>query len=253
MSALPTEPAAEFAFGSEREAAAKINAAAKAAGVKMYPLPYSRFDPDKTTWWLSPDSANPAYAFGKIVVEGPTIVHDGAKIIGLHIEKGVGNSAAPVFEENARGRRLIMGRDWVWHPFLRALRSGEFDASMRDAEAAAGGLPLVVEVVASMQYPPKLDDAEDRPVDPDAVDRIRYRWSAGSLELVQRQTARALKVLEDTETMPSIGEKIAGINDLDWTWVEVVVGVPFHPAASGGLSPTEVWDRVCKPWMRWLR
>lgn len=253
MAALSTGPVAEFAFSSEREAAAKVNAAAKAAGVKMYALPFSRFDPDRTTWWLSPDSANPAYASGKIVVEGPTIVHDGAKIIGLHVEKGVGGSAAPAFEEKARGRRLIMGRDWVWHPFLRSLRSGEFDDSMREAEAAAGGLPLVVEVVASMQYPPKLDDVDDRPIDPDAVDRIRYRWSAGSLTLPERETARALKGLEDTETMLSIGEKIASMKDLDWTWVEVVVGVPFRPVASGGLSATEVWERVCKPWLRWLR
>ena len=253
MSAPTIEPVPEFAFTSEREAAAKIHAAAKAAGVSLHPLPYSRFAPDKTTWWLSPDSANPAYAFGKIVVEGPTIVYDGAKLIGLHVEKGVGNSAAPVFEDSARGRRLMMGRDWTWHPFFRAVRSGELDASLHDAEAAAGGLPLVVEVVASLQYPPKLDDVEDRPVDPDAVDRIRYRWSTGSLVQVHRQTAGALRALKEVETMSSIGEKIAAIKDLDWTWVEVVVGVPFHPVATGGLAPTDLWQRVCTPWMRWLR
>lgn len=253
VSALSTDSVPEFAFTSEREAAAKLRAAAKAAGVNLHPLPYSRFDPDKSTWWLSPDSAIPAYAFGKIVVERPTSVDDGAKLIGLHIEKGVGSAAAPVFEDTARGRRLVMGRDWVWHPFLRALRSGEFDAAMHDAEAAASGLPLVIEVVASLQYPPKLDDVEDRPVDPDAVDRIRYRWSAGSLTLVQRQTTRGLQALGDTETMPSVGEKIAAIKDLDWTWVEFVVGVPLHPVPTGGLNATEVWERVCAPWMRWVR
>ena len=248
-----TDLTADFAFGSEREAATKIREAARAAGVDLHTLPYSRFDPDKTTWWLSPATPNPAYAFGKLVVERPTIVDDGAKLIGLDVEKGVGDAAAPIFEDTARGRRLVMRRDWIWHPFARALRSGAMDGSLREAEAAAEGLPLVVEVVASMQYPPRLDDVEDRPVDPDAVERVRYRSKEGSLMLVARRTPAKLQGFSDKESMQSIGEKLASVKDGDWTWLEVLVGVPLRPVERGGLSPTEVWERVCAPWMTWIR
>src|SRR5688572_865388 len=106
-----TDLAPEFIFATEREAAAKISDAASAFGHRLYALPYSRFDPDRSTWWLSPTSANPAYAVGKIVVERPTIVDDGSKLIGLHIEEGVGPAAAPFFAESAKGRRLVMDRD----------------------------------------------------------------------------------------------------------------------------------------------
>lgn len=248
-----THLTADFAFASEREAATKIRAAAQAAGVELHPLPYSRFDPDKTTWWLSPTTTNPAYAFGKVVVERPTIVDDGAKLVGLHVEKGVGDAAAPVFEDTARGRRLVMRRDWIWHPFVRALRSGAMDGSMQEAEAAADGLPLVVEVVASMQYPPRLDDGEDRPVEPDAVERVRYQSEAGSLRLLARRTPAKLQRLDDLESMQSIGENLASVEDVDWTWLEVLIGVPFQPVESGGLTPREVWQRVCAPWRAWIR
>lgn len=248
-----TNLTADFAFASEREAATKIRAAAKAAGVTLHPLPYSRFDPDKTTWWLSPTTTNPAYAFGKVVVERPTIVDDGAKLVGLHVEKGVGDAAAPIFEDTARGRRLVMRRDWIWHPFVRALRSGAMDDSVQAAEAAADGLPLVVEVVASMQYPPRLEDVEDRPVDPDAVERVRYQSDAGTLRLLARRTPAKLQRLEDHESMQSIGDKLASIEDGDWTWLEVLIGVPFRPIEHGGLAATEVWQRVCAPWSAWIR
>jgi hypothetical protein len=242
----------EFAFATEREAAAKLRDAAKAAGHVLYALPFSRFDPDRSTWWLSPDSANPAYAFGKIVVERPTIVDDGAKLIGLHVEKGVGPSAAPIFEESARSRRLVMQRDWVWHPFLRALRSGNITESAHEAAAAADGLPLVLEVAASLQPLPKLDD-EDRPMDQDTAERIRYGWNEGTLSIVARDTPKLLMALDDTESLESIGEKIASMKGLNWNWVEILIGVPFRPVASGGLDAMQVWERVCAPWIRWLR
>ncbi len=52
----------------------------------------------------------------------PTVVDDGAKLIGLHIEMGVGESAAEFFQASSRNRNQVMQRDWTWHAFLRALR-----------------------------------------------------------------------------------------------------------------------------------
>jgi hypothetical protein len=95
-----------FASTTRSDAAAQLRATARAGGIELWALPFSRYEPEDTTWWLSPDTANPAYAFGKIVVENPSIVDDGATLIGLHVEKGVGDSAAPIIEETPRGSRL---------------------------------------------------------------------------------------------------------------------------------------------------
>ena len=248
-----TNGSAEFAFSSMRDAAAQLRGASRAAGADLHPLPYSRFEPEDTTWWLSPVGENPAYAFGKIVMEGPTIVDDGATVIGLHVEKGVGPTAAGIFEETARGGRLVMQNDWLWHAFVRGIASGAVERDLVAAEETAAGLPLVVEVVASLQWPPRLDADEDRPVDPDAVERLRYRASSGALTLVQRKTRTLLKELGDHEDLPSIAAKIRAIDKVDWVWVEVLLGVPFRSVPSGGLTASEVWQRACAPWLRWVR
>ena len=242
----------EFVFASERDAAAKLHDAARAAKVKLYPLPYSRFDPEKTTWWLSPVTTNPAYPFGKIVVENPTIVEDGAKLIGLHMEKGVGETAAEFFQVGSRDQHQVMDRTWTWHPFLRALRSGDLDAAMRDAQAAASGLPLVLEVVAAPTLP-RGGEGDQHPLDPVVAERIRYAWSDDMLALSARRAPMKLREFGERETLASIGERIAQIEALDWTWIEVLIGVPFRPVASAGLPAAEVWTCVCQPWLAWVR
>ena len=241
----------QFAFVSERDAAAKLQQAALVAGEKLYPLPYSRFDPERSTWWLSPDTTNPAFARGKIVVEHPTIVDDGAKLIGLHMEKGVGETAAEFFQVGTRDRHQVMDRTWTWHPFLRALRSGQLDTTMRDAAAAAEHLPLVLEVAAAPALP--RGGGDEHPLDLGAADRIRYQWTGDSLVRLAARTPTKLAGFGDRETVTSIGERIAQIDALEWTWVEVLIGVPFLPVGSGGLAAAEVWRRVCAPWMGWVR
>jgi hypothetical protein len=240
-----------FAFSTRQDAAAQLRVAAREAQVELWPLPYSRYEPEDTTWWLTPDTAKVAYAFGKIVIESPTIVDDGATLIGLHVEKGVGESAAPIFEETARGSRLVTQRDWRWHRFRRDLVAGVGDEALASARVSAEGLPVCVEVVASRQNLPRMDQSEVRPIDPTAVDRIRYEATDHGLELVARKTPERLVHYGQRETLASIGEKIAAIPDLDWTWVEVLAGVPLRPA-SDGLSASEVWRRACEPWLRWV-
>lgn len=243
----------EFAFSSLRDAATQLLGASRTAGVDLHPLPYSRFSPEDTTWWLSPVSENPAFAYGKIVVERPSVVDPDAPIVGLHVEKGVGPSAASIFEETARGRRLVMERDWLWHAFSRGMKSGAVEKDLVSAEEAAAGLPLVVEIVASLQWPPRMDGDEDRPVDPNAVERAWYRPDGGLLTLIGRETPQLLQALATHETLPSIASKIEGMKNADWAWVEILVGVPIRSVPSGGLPASEVWRRVCAPWLPWVR
>ncbi len=59
--------------------------------------------------------------------------------------------------------------------------------------------------------------------------------------------------LASSESLSSIAQKIEAIEDLDWTWVELLVGVPFRPVAEGAITPTDLWRQVCAPWTQWLR
>ena len=103
MNGLPA-----FGFTSLHDAALQLGAVARARGVEVHPLPYSRFSPeDDFTWWLAPTGQNPAFGEGKLVIERPSAASDGGVLIGFHVEKGAGPAAAPLFEETARGRRQI--------------------------------------------------------------------------------------------------------------------------------------------------
>lgn len=94
---------------------------------------------------------------------------------------------------------------------------------------------------------------EDRPIDPDGIERAWYRPDGGALTLVGREPSKWLRTLSVNETFASIAAKIDAVDDIDWAWVEVLIGVPFRPVPSGGLAASDVWRRACAPWLRWVR
>ena len=243
---------ATFAFTSLHDAATRLREAARVAKTPLNLLAYRRFDPEaEDTWWLAPTPSNPAYADGKIVVERPNETSPGQPLIGLHVEKGVGPTAEPVFD-TPRGTRLVMQRDWIWNPFLREMSTGGVARDLAVASEAAGDLPLFFVVRTEIQDVPRLEAEEDR--DRFAAELVWYRPVDDRLELVGKHQPDALaRLLSKEETVSSIAEKIASLNDLDWRWIEIFAGIPFERVSSGGLSASEVWRRACVPWLRWVR
>ena len=239
----------EFAFTSLHDAAIQLRGAARRAGEGLHLLPFSRYDPEHRTWWLSPVAENPAFAHGKIVIEQPSVVEDGAVIIGLHVEKGVGPSAAEAFQATAKGRHLILQRDWTWHPFVRGIRSGQVDRDLVAAESAADGMPLIFLIATSTAYPRDPDD-DWHPLD---VERVWYSASGGRLSRRGRDSGARLAGFEDRETMVTILDRLEATPDIDWTWIDLYIGVPFRPVPEGGQSPDEVWRKACEPWRQWVR
>lgn len=244
---------ASFAFTSIHDAALQLAEVARAAKMELHPLPYRRYDPEADdTWWLAPTTANPAYADGKIAIEGPWEPTPGASMIGLHIEKGVGPSAAPIFEETARGQRLVLRDDWIWRPFVREMATGRVEQDLTAAATAAGELPLLFTIRSAIQDLPRLEEAEDR--DRFKAEVLWYRPGDGYLEQAGFHQPDVLAaVLGTTETLASIAEKLGKVRDIDWRWVEIFIGIPFRRVADGGLPASEVWKRACAPWLAWVR
>jgi hypothetical protein len=248
MTELPS-----FAFSTIHDASLQLREAARANGVEVHPVPYLRFNPeDDWTWWLSPFPDNPAYAYGKVVIEKPSDASDGEPLIGLHVEKGVGPVAAPAFEEAPRDHRLVMGNDWTWHAFLRDMRSGAVDRALNDAAAAADGLPLRVVLIATPQAPGRLEPTDDQRVD---AERVWFDVIGGLLRRRDSDNLEMLRGLRDEESLASIATTIDAIpaKDLDWRWFEVLIGIPYRREAAGAMSAGEVWRRACAPWLRWVR
>jgi hypothetical protein len=241
----------QFAFSTWQDAARKLNAAASAADVNILrPLPYRRFDQDAVaTWWLTPSKDNPAYADGKIVVERPSPFAPDGPLIGLHIEKGIGPTAAELF---SRRPSLVMNDGWIWRAFFRDMSNGRVERDMLAAEAAADGLPLVVAIVTAIEDLPGLEQDEHR--ERDRGETVWYTAVGGRLERAGQHDPSVLtRSLDMSETLPSLAQKIAALKDLDWRWVEILLGIPFEHVEVGGMPASEVWARACAPWRSWLR
>jgi len=148
-------------------------------------LPFNRFSPDETNWWLCPASDNPAYHLGKFTVKRTD--HDDDLFVGVGFEKGIGPTAAEFFKATRWGKAFITGRTWQWHKFLEALSGGTFDRFVTKAQHEAG-IPVTVIISVGMMTPPdpRMTD-EDRAMLRDLAPRQRlyFAYDEGNLTLVQ--------------------------------------------------------------------
>jgi hypothetical protein len=51
----------------------------------------------------------------------------------------------------------------------------------------------------------------------------------------------------------SLADKIATVPNIDWRWVEIMIGIRFTRVRSGGSAPSEVRRRACAPWQASLQ
>lgn len=243
-----------YKFATLQGLANEVLAASRRSGfLGLHALPFNRFAPEETTWWLSPSSLNPAYRHGKIVF-GRRDAKPGDLLVGLYVEKGVGPEAAPAYRDTPRGRRYIMDATWLWDRFLRAVGSGTFDQTARGAAATAGG-PLMVVIDAGVLPPPT---GERDPHSPDYPrDIVRFKFANGELQFLDADSpADLLASLRTAETLPRLAARIAALPQLDWVWINVQAGIRL---AATGASPrpvwsaTEIWEKACYPWRTWLQ
>lgn len=253
LAALPS-----VTFGSAREAAADLNVAAKAAkDGPFFVFPFNKYEPDDSTWWLSPkdeNALNPAYRLGKIAIGPKRLAAPGALFIGLHVEKGVEDPAAEAFLTSGHGRRMIMEPDWTWHRFLEALSGGKVAEQATEAEVTAGG-PLTVEVTYSPQDPPS-NEKDDPRVRTTKSDLARFEYSGGELSLIDEALELNLFTgCAGVRSLVELADKITTTPKLDWAWVEVLIGQRFAQASAGepAWSASEIWSKTCRPWRHWLR
>jgi len=244
-------------FPTPRAAAYAVQEVAHASGFpRLTALPYNPLQPDSTTWWLSPSTDNPAYKFGKIIFTSKDAA-PADLLIGLYIEKGIGQTAAGPYSETARGRRCIMDDTWTWNDFLPALQSGLFDQLFTQVEAEARR-PVVVTVDGAHVPIPTAGE-----LDPHSHrrDLVRFWFSNGLLRFLEPPTLEAgvLRGLGTPQRLADLAAAIRRIGDLEWVWIDFSAGFLFSRLHAQPGPNLEIWDadliwrRACAPWAEWLR
>lgn len=240
---------------SVEDMAKRVLGAARASGYQgLTAIPWNRFEPVSSTWWLSPSTENPAYKHGKIIFTRRD-AQPGDMLIGLYIEKGIGPGAAQLYAETARGRRYLMDHNWTWRAFIEAAESGAFDRVMAQAESEAS-CPITVAVDAS-NVPVPTGHGEDVHGASLPRDVVRFEWSKGHLEWLDADiSADIIQGVGRSKTMAELAQKIQAIKNLDWVWVDFHAGLRFRLGGSEAeetWSDADLWRRACRPWRSWLR
>jgi hypothetical protein len=232
-------------FRTTREAADALGLEAqRLASLKFARLPFNRFDRlDETTWWLSPTGEIPAYKHGKIVCT--TSNFEPELFVGLYVEKGLGEEPAQMGKAStAKERRYLMDSTWLWHDFVRDLKSGEIGRVANGVEGLCDH-PVTVALDGGTGVQ-------------DDWDFVSFAHSSGSLVANAGNASRKrLSPLSAAQSLPNLASLIeTKISDLDWVWIDLHIGLSFSADTSDDADVWDadtIWTRVCAPWTPWLR
>jgi transcriptional regulator of met regulon len=224
------------------DACKSVQAVKAARDAALSARPWNYRKPRTTDWWLVPahEEGNwPAYRFGKFHFG---VDDAGAIELGLYAEKGLSVAAAKAMGFSAN---MVMTEDWLWHSFLRDIRSGVVaETAARTAKEA--GLEAWVRVLAGVPLPP---DSDLKP------DRERVVFSAHTGEFVEASARlKDLKGVRNAVGPEALADALAKVGEI--TWVDILIGAALTTrdgAVRDKWDGERLWDRWLAPFMRWVR
>jgi len=233
----------------------------RAATVELVARPYSHFDPEHTIWWMVPSTEWPAYRFAKLFF----VVEREAPVLfsGIYIEKGLSRTVA----ETYHGRSAFeMGEDWAWSGFGDDLRSGAVSRAIGEI-ADRSRTPVRVQVHASVSIAKASAsyDPHDQSTFANPGDVVEFETKDGALTIVRKATpGRVALPLLGIRDLTELPDAIDSIEKLDWTWVDLLIGIPIQMASgeqdAPGIEDSEtawdanaIWRYGLQSWQRWLR
>lgn len=242
-----------LAYANANAAALDLKRAMSEQGIEpLMALPYNRFDPIKSLWWINPSHENPAYKHGKYAL-APTLGDHEAFFCGMHIEKGFGGSAAFVMK-SASEKRNLMGKDWLWHQFVSDLKAGSLDApvsEMTDGLGKRGRLRVEAYYYKGGEFDPYATDED--------WDFVEFLVDGAGVVADSKSTRVAAKLLDRVARatdLRSLGTTLEAVPNHEWVWINFWIGGNFEldptDSAKGRWDAAKLWSKVLKPLRMWF-
>ena len=215
--------------------------------------PWNRFDPYQSQWYLVPSADWPAYRYGKFWFGRSA---GGNRLsCSYYVEKGLDPALSAVFP---KGRKFIMGKNWLWHHVVSDIESGVFEQAATEV-VRLSSQELTLELEGGyIEDPGSYDPQGPRP----NWNRLVFGWREGELNLLESDTPDAhLATLQPVKSLTALVRRIGAMEASGWTWIDLRLGLQFDietsdPNLALEGSPwtvEQLWRRCLEPWMPWVR
>lgn len=205
--------------------------------------PYNRFDTKFTEWWLIPGTEWPAYRYGKLFFSQS--VTD-LMFTGLNMEKGLGQQLSGLAKNNQ-----LLGADWFWHEFLKAILDGALDAPLHTIQERAGmGLRVYVNIY-EFNHAPDPETGENAP-----DDELAFSIGEGDLKFTQTLEGEGLLApLNGAANLQDLSMRFTQLENIHWYWSNWLIGARVRYSAddTGDWNAADLWHRLLEPWLPWVQ
>lgn len=233
-----------------------VRALAEPSVGRLTPRPFNPFDPNKTSWWLVPSTAQPHHKFCRFHFAFDQF-DSSSLLCGIHLHKGLDPELAPVFTSK-RGKALLMDASWAWPRFTAAAAGGDLQRTLIETMARLSAPALINVDGGYVNEPSEFDPYTETRQKTDF-----YRFEArpdGGVNVVRSDRKAFILKLHNVETVTSLGGVLSGQLGTDpWLWLGVFVCASFKVKAlaeeKGGeeWDANRIWDGFLSRLSRWVK
>jgi hypothetical protein len=215
------------------------------AGLDLFAKPYSRYNPDDTTWWLIPGKEYPAYKYGKLFFE----MTERGMFCGYHIEKGINT------EDDLHYGSFQMNSEWRWNKFMANLRTNDEKLVSALKKFASNELKSHILVSAKLTSASGREKLEPALIEFEMDSNLNLHRQKIDVNKIKERIASYF-ITEFKDEM-SISEFASVVSDYDMPnfdelWINVYFGV-YIPPSKEDMTAVKLWKDYLEHWESWLR
>jgi len=244
-------------FRTPREVCYSVGDVVDRKVVKLVRRPWNQYEPDISSWWLTPSSDWPAYRYGKFYFDWDWSDKD-TILCGLYIEKGIDPKARTAYPSE-KGTRLIMDSNWTWYRLLQDFQNHSIERIVKNV---AHSLPSSIKFRIDGGYIP--DPASFDPYAPRfSWDLYQLLWQQKSNEfkaMKVKSEANLLNELVEVKTFNDLYLSLKKFNESAWIWVDFFISIKLRIAQekdkfseSNQLwGASDIWDKFLCHFLAWV-
>lgn len=220
-------------------------------------LPYNRFEPTTSVWWLAPTSEIPAYKFGKFFIKK----EDGKFFFGFSLEKGPNISDKDLYYET-----LYLQNDWTWNQFMQSLEeqdkslekifhnvtshTGKYCVDLHFGMMPTGNGDVSDDLNTFLEQKSQFESTKIRAkVNEDLIlgDFVLLGniSQPDLMQYLQEKTTNSFNIFD-------LSEIIQGAPNIDWMWIDLYFGI-YISDDDCEESITSLYNNYLNPWIKWVK